>query len=129
MTWEYMLIGLVVGVIIGTVAMRFGNCKLRQQKTLQYELEKSKAELDEYREKLTKYFVHSAELLDNMADDYRQLYQYMAKSSNNLMPDKCVRNNSLLTEVDSDQTPEKMQPRDYPENANELLRSTRGLRK
>ncbi len=50
MTWEYALIGLVVGIIIGAVAMRFGNRKLRQQQALQYELEKNKAELDEYRE-------------------------------------------------------------------------------
>ncbi|MDU2882698.1 MAG: hypothetical protein E7B94_21420, partial [Enterobacter sp.] len=27
MTWEYALIGLVVGIIIGAVAMRFGNRK------------------------------------------------------------------------------------------------------
>ena len=45
MTWEYALIGLVVGIIIGAVAMRFGNRKLRQQQALQYELEKNKAEL------------------------------------------------------------------------------------
>ena len=38
MTWEYALIGLVVGIIIGAVAMRFGNRKLRQQQALQYEL-------------------------------------------------------------------------------------------
>ena len=49
MTWEYALIGLVVGIIIGAVTMRFGNRKLRQQQALQYELEKNKAELDEYR--------------------------------------------------------------------------------
>lgn len=42
MTWEYALIGLVVGVVIGAVAMRFGNRKLRQQQVLQNELEKSK---------------------------------------------------------------------------------------
>lgn len=43
MTWEYALIGLVVGIIIGAVAMRFGNRKLRQQQALQYELEKNKS--------------------------------------------------------------------------------------
>lgn len=42
MTREYALIGLVVGIIIGAVAMRFGNRKLRQQQALQYELEKTK---------------------------------------------------------------------------------------
>jgi uncharacterized membrane-anchored protein YhcB (DUF1043 family) len=45
MTWEYALIGLVVGVIIGAVAMRFGNRKLRQQQAMQYELEKIKQNL------------------------------------------------------------------------------------
>jgi len=70
MTWEYALIGLVVGIIIGAVAMRFGNRKLRQQQALQYELEKNKAELEEYREELVSHFARSAELLDNMAHDY-----------------------------------------------------------
>ena len=59
MTWEYALIGLVVGIIIGAVAMRFGNRKLRQQQALQYELEKNKAELDEYREELVSHFAHA----------------------------------------------------------------------
>jgi hypothetical protein len=67
MTWEYALIGLVVGIIIGAVAMRFGNRKLRQQQALQFELEKNKAELEEYREELVSHFARSAELLDNMA--------------------------------------------------------------
>ncbi len=66
MTWEYALIGLVVGIIIGAVAMRFGNRKLRQQQALQYELEKNKAELDEYREELVSHFARSAELLDTI---------------------------------------------------------------
>jgi uncharacterized membrane-anchored protein YhcB (DUF1043 family) len=86
MTWEYALIGLVVGIIIGAVAMRFGNRKLQQQ-ALQFELEKNKAELEEYREELVSHFARSAELLDNMAHDYRQLYQHMAKSSSNLLPE------------------------------------------
>lgn len=86
MTREYALIGLVVGIIIGAVAMRFGNRKLRQQQALQFELEKNKAELEEYREELVSHFARSAELLDNMADDYRQLYQHMAKA-----PAACCR--------------------------------------
>ena len=93
MTWEYALIGLVVGIIIGAVAMRFGNRKLRQQQSLQYELEKNKAELEEYREELVSHFARSAELLDNMATDYRQLYQHMAKSSSSLLPELTAETN------------------------------------
>ncbi len=135
MTWEYALIGLVVGIIIGAVAMRFGNrklrqqqaFKLRQQQALQYELEKNKAELEEYREELVSHFARSAELLDNMADDYRQIYQHMAKSSSNLLPGMSPENNPFRnrlaeSEAGNDQAPVQM-PRDYSEGASGLLRS------
>ena len=126
MTWVYALIGLVVGVVIGAVAMRFGNRKLREQHSMQYELDKSKAELEEYRTELTNHFAHSAELLDNMARDYRQLYQHMAKSSSNLMPGLPGEKNPFAwqlteAEADNDQSPVEM-PRDYPDSASGLLR-------
>ncbi|ELY2739850.1 Z-ring associated protein ZapG [Cronobacter turicensis] len=127
MTWEYALIGLVAGIIIGAVAMRFGNRKLRQQQALQYELEKNKAELDDYREELVSHFARSAELLDNMADDYRQLYQHMAKSSSSLLPEMSAetnpfRNRLAESEASNDQAPVQM-PRDYSDSASGLLRT------
>ncbi|ACS87398.1 MULTISPECIES: Z-ring associated protein ZapG [Musicola] len=130
MAWEYALIGLVIGVIIGAVAMRFGNRKLRQQQVLQSELEKNKTELEQYRQELVTHFAHSAELLDNMARDYRQLYQHMAKSSNNLLPDTPVHENPFryrLTEAesDNDQAPVNMPPRDYSDGASGLLQGSR----
>ena len=127
MTWEYALIGLVVGLIIGAIAMRFGNSKLRQQHAMQYELEKSKKELVEYREELFSHFARSAELLDNMANDYRQLYQHMAKSSSSLLPDVSAEANPFLarlneSDASDDKTPVQM-PRDYSEGASGLLRN------
>lgn len=97
------------------------------------ELEKSKAELDEYRQELVGHFARSAELLDNMATDYRQLYQHMAKSSNNLLPDMPEQDNPFnyrLTgsEADNDQVPVQM-PRDYSDGASGLLRGERPVRK
>ena len=132
MTWEYALIGLVVGLIIGAVAMRFGNRKLRQQRSQQYELEKTKAELADYREELTSHFAQSAELLDNMARDYRQLYQHMAIGSNDLLPNLPGEKNPFAyqlteSEADNDQAPVQM-PRDYPDSASGLLRGERAVR-
>jgi uncharacterized membrane-anchored protein YhcB (DUF1043 family) len=132
MTWEYALIGLVVGIIIGAVAMRFGNRKLRQQQALQYELEKNKAELEEYREELVNHFAQSAELLDNMARDYRQLYQHMAKSSSSLLPEMSdetnpFRNRLEDSEANNDQAPVQI-PRDYSEGASGLLRNEKAKR-
>ncbi|EMI5490837.1 DUF1043 family protein [Providencia stuartii] len=127
MTWEYALIGLVIGFIIGALVVRYGNPKLRQQKTAQAELDKKSTELEEYRKELVGHFARSAELLDNMARDYRQLYQHMAQSSSELMPDMPAQDNPFnyrLTEseADNDQAPVKMPPRDYSDGASGLFR-------
>lgn len=60
MTWEYALIGLVIGFIIGALVVRYGNSKVRQQKTMQVELEKKNEELEEYRKELVGHFARSA---------------------------------------------------------------------
>ncbi|SFN26835.1 hypothetical protein SAMN05216516_104223 [Izhakiella capsodis] len=127
MTWEYALIGLGIGILIGGLAVRYGNRKLREQRNMQYELEKTKAELADYREELSNHFARSAELLDNMARDYRQLYQHMAKGSNDLLPNlpgnkKPFSYQLTGSEADNDQAPVQM-PRDYSDSgASGLLR-------
>ncbi|OKP03424.1 Z-ring associated protein ZapG [Xenorhabdus eapokensis] len=129
MTWEYALIGLIIGFIVGALAVRFGSSKLRQQNALQAELEKNRAELEEYRKELVSHFARSAELLDNMARDYRQLYQHMAKSSNELMPNMPVQDNPFNYHLGESNTKTQkvtanMPPRDYSEGASGLLRPT-----
>lgn len=132
MNWSYVIIalavGAVVGVIVGALAMRFGSRALRDQQALRYELEKNRAELEEYRKELTGHFAHSAELLDNMARDYRALYRHMAKSSSSLLPEggteaNLFRNRLGESEAGNDQAPVQM-PRDYSEGASGLLRSS-----
>ncbi len=111
MTWEYGLISFILGVAVGALGMRFLNPKLREQKILQTQLERNKADLEQYRQELIDYFAHSSELLDNMAQDYRKLYQHIAKNSNQLLPDLPLKNNLShppLTEVDSINSAEKI---------------------
>ncbi|WP_340615962.1 Z-ring associated protein ZapG [Xenorhabdus entomophaga] len=127
MTWEYALIGLIIGFIVGALAVRFGSSKLRQQNELQTELEKNRAELEEYRKELVGHFARSAELLDNMARDYRQLYQHMAKSSNDLMPNIPIQDNPFNyrlseSEAEKSKMASDMPPRDYSEGASGLFR-------
>lgn len=129
MVWVYALIGLVVGLIIGALAMRYGNSTVRQQDAIKAELDTKKEELDTYRNELVSHFARSAELLDNMAKDYRQLYQHMAKSSNELMPDMPTQENPFNyrlseSEAANDQSPINMPPRDYSEGASGLFRPT-----
>ncbi|MFB6434952.1 MAG: Z-ring associated protein ZapG [Candidatus Malihini olakiniferum] len=135
MSWEHVLIGLVIGIIIGAVAMRFCSRTLRKQQALQGELEKRKIELETYRQDLVGHFARSAELLDNMAKDYRQLYEHIAKSSSNLLPDLPVQESPfryrLITEAeaDNDQAPVDMPSRDESEGTSRPLRGERPLQK
>ncbi|MGL5728482.1 MAG: Z-ring associated protein ZapG [Plesiomonas sp.] len=116
MTWISALI-FILGLALGMILARFTQKDLRKQKKIQTELEKNKYELEQYRQELTDHFAHSAELLDNMANDYRKLYQHMAKTSNQLLPEMPKQDNPFryrLTEADNDQAPIDM-PRDYPD--------------
>lgn len=127
MIWLYALVGLVVGLIIGALAMRFAHRGLREQQALKYELEMKKSELEEYHKELTGHFARSAELLDKMAGDYRELYQHMAKSSGSLLPEMSSETNPFHnrlgeSEASNDQSPVRI-PRDYSEGASGLLRS------
>ncbi|MGP1958440.1 MAG: Z-ring associated protein ZapG [Arsenophonus sp. NC-CH8-MAG3] len=126
MIWEYTLIGLIAGFIIGALVVRFGNTKLRNQKALQDALKKKNHELEEYRKELINHFACSAELLDNMAQDYRKLYQHMAKSSHELISDLPIQNNFFnyrLTELDNNQANINLPPKDYSEGSSGLFRS------
>lgn len=125
MIWLYALSGLVLGIIIGALAMRFGSRSLREQQALRYQLEKNKQELEEYRKELVGHFAEGAELLDNMARDYRALYQHMAKSSISLLTETDAQTNPFRhclseSEAGNDQAPIQM-PRDYSEGASGLL--------
>ncbi|XOD70129.1 MAG: ZapG family protein [Sodalis sp. (in: enterobacteria)] len=125
MTWEYALIGLVLGIIIGVVALRFGTPKIRQQLTDHYKIEKSKAKLDSYHKEMANHLTHSVKLLDKMGENYRQFYQNIAKSSNSRQTEQHTENNELryrLTEAeaDNDQIPVEMR---RPQNSSESTKS------
>lgn len=131
MTWEYALIGLIVGFIIGTLVVRFGNTKLHNQQALQAELKKKNRELEEYRKELVSNFACNTKLLDNMAQDYWQLYQHIAKSSHELMPDIEIQNNPFKyqlteSELNNDRAPMNLPPKDYSEASSGLFRSMKG---
>ncbi|AEW44713.1 hypothetical protein SCc_586 [Serratia symbiotica str. 'Cinara cedri'] len=125
MTWAYTLAVFIIGIATGAIAMRFGSLKLRKQYTLQYKLDKSKIELERYRQELVDHFTYSAELLDNMAQNYNLLYQHIAKKSNNLLLELPNQKNLFqykFTKKKASNYEEKIEsPRDYSDNTPDLL--------
>lgn len=127
MTWEYGLIGLVVGLIIGGLVTRFGSKQVRDQHALQYELNKTKAELNEYKQELNDHFTRSAELMENLTQNYRELYQHMTHSSHQLLPEQRGEQNPFTEArkelTDGADNAQVQMPRDYSSTASGLLRS------
>ncbi|KMV30154.1 DUF1043 family protein [Photobacterium swingsii] len=129
MAWIYALLIFAAGAIVGVFAARLGNKSLKQQKELQKDLDKSKYELEQYRQELVDHFARSADLLDNIAKDYSKLYEHMAKTSTELMPNLPAQDNpfahriSTLESVKNNSADDVTdQPRDYANGATGLLK-------
>ncbi|MCQ1057168.1 Z-ring associated protein ZapG [Photobacterium sp. DNB23_23_1] len=128
MAWIYALLIFIAGAIVGAFATRLSNKGLKQQKELKKELEKSKYELEQFRQELVDHFAQSSDLLDNIAKDYSKLYEHMAKTSTELMPNLPAQDNpfarriSTLEAVKDTKEAQDEQPRDYANGATGLLK-------
>lgn len=131
MALTYGFVFLLVGVGLGFLIARFTNPQFKQQKDLQKELEKSQYELEQYRQELVDHFASSAGMLDTLSKDFSKLYQHMAKTSSELMPNLPQQDNPFSEQIEdmskaskkeSAMTEEHHQPKDYAKGATGLLK-------
>ena len=110
--WQAALIGLVVGFVIGYFLLRL-----------------TKEQLESQKQQLEKHFAESADLLKSLAQDYQKLYQHLAHSSTQLLPelnDSTLFQHSLLDEK-GNVSPSKTEdpPKDYSEGSSGLFKAER----
>ena len=129
MPWIYAIVGLLVGTIVGVVISRLTTPEYKKQKSVQKELEAAKFELEQQRQELVDHFAQTAEMLDTLGKDYTKLYQHMAKTSSELLPNLPEQNNpfdkktAMSTEqIEEDQSNVNEQPKDYANGATGLLK-------
>jgi uncharacterized membrane-anchored protein YhcB (DUF1043 family) len=135
MPWIFGVVGLVVGLIVGVVATRMTAPQYSKQKDLQKALDTSKYELEQQKQDLTDHFARSAELLEEMGKHYSSLYQHMAKSSSEMLPNLPEQDNPFVKKLDNveeketqpESAPEQSkvdaQPKDYANGATGMLKS------
>ncbi len=129
MPWIYAIVGLLVGTIVGVVISRLTTPEYKKQKSVQKELEAAKFELEQQRQELVDHFAQTAEMLDTLGKDYTKLYQHMAKTSSELLPnlpeqDKPLDNKTAMSseQIKEDQPEVNEQPKDYANGATGLLK-------
>ena len=134
MAWIYALVGLAAGIIIGLLISRITVPGIKQQKSLKQDLEKSKYELEQYRQELVDHFATSATMLEALAKDFNKMYDHMASTSKELMPNQPKQDNPFSSRLDEMTLPPELnkkvahikaeidkQPKDYANDAAGLL--------
>ncbi|HCG7747818.1 TPA: DUF1043 family protein [Vibrio parahaemolyticus] len=129
MPWIYAIVGLLVGTIVGVVISRLTTPEYKKQKSVQKELEAAKFELEQQRQELVDHFAQTAEMLDTLGKDYTKLYQHMAKTSSELLPNLLEQDNPFdkktamsSEQIKEDQPEVNEQPKDYANGATGLLK-------
>jgi hypothetical protein len=131
MSWIIAIAIFIAGIFVGFIINRLTNKNQNQQISLKKDLDKSKYELEQYRQELVDHFARSAELLDNVSKDYAKLYEHMAKASTELMPNLPTQDNPFAQRITTLKPVENgtqiedevmdHQPRDYANGATGLF--------
>jgi len=123
----YAVIGLAIGLVVGFAISRFMTPEYNKQKVVQKELETAKFELEQQRQELADHFSQTAEMLDVLGKDYTKLYQHMAKTSSELLPNMPEQDNPFVKKIAQQNPPKNesddanSQPKDYAQGATGLL--------
>ncbi|GAK83646.1 putative cytochrome d ubiquinol oxidase subunit III [Vibrio ponticus] len=129
MPWIYALAGLLIGAVIGFIISRLTAPNYKKQKNLYKDLETAKFELEQQKQELTDHFAQTAEMLDSLGKEYTKLYQHMAKTSSELLPNMPEQDNPFAQKVAQQNSAQNSNdesledaPKDYANGATGLLR-------
>ena len=119
--WQAASIGLIIGMLIGYLIVRFTKGSIKHQMQTKTELKNVKAQLEEQNVQLEKHFAESAELFKTLIGDYQKLYRHYAHSSDTLLGKnpKGLFTQQLVTAADK---PQEEPPRDYSEGSSGLFK-------
>jgi hypothetical protein len=87
MEWLYAVVGVIAGLLIGMWLGRISS----SAKQLGEELKQTKEELDAYRVKVTQHFSRTAELVEILAANSRDIYRHLASGSQELCNSDAIR--------------------------------------
>ena len=121
--WQAASIGLIIGMLIGYLIVRFTKGSIKHQMQTKTELKNVKAQLEAQNVQLEKHFAESAELFKTLIGDYQKLYRHYAHSSDTLLGKnpKGLFTQQLVTAADK---PQEEPPRDYSEGSSGLFKPT-----
>ena len=98
--WLILASMLAVGVLLGFVIGRTkGDTSAPRVKELEENLAKADEEMQQYRGQVTGHFEKTANLFNQLTNDYREVYEHLATSSEQLCGDQVAKLKSLTAET------------------------------
>ena len=83
--WQIGFIALIAGALIGALAYRFFTAQSTNEvDRVRSELDDARKELDSYKSGVTQHFDKTAELVNDLAQNYVKVYQHLAEGAETL---------------------------------------------
>lgn len=89
--WIITLIALVIGAMIGYM-LGFSKGSSKQKIETADEIKQTKTELHRYKQEVTSHFETTAELVNNLTEQYRKVHEHLASGAQTLCPNQAAGN-------------------------------------
>lgn len=86
--WAIAVVVLVAGFAAGLLTCWLSGSGGRRARDLEAELDKTRQDLENYRTDVASHFQRTAQLFDELTDNYKTLYTHLAQGAGNLCGDK-----------------------------------------
>ncbi|MCP3689083.1 MAG: YhcB family protein [Gammaproteobacteria bacterium] len=89
--WLVGVFALTAGVLIGALAYRLFATSVKDVDKVKAELNEARQELDQYKSGVTQHFDKTAELVNDLAQNYVKVYQHLAEGAQTLGASKSFK--------------------------------------
>ncbi len=119
--WLVGLLALAAGISIGALAYRLFTTSVKEVDKIKAELNDARQELDQYKAGVTQHFDKTAELVNDLAQNYVKVYQHLAEGAQTLGASKSfkdlIEQHQGKTSIAVDDQPEVAEAADMQEAA------------
>ena len=91
LVWQIGIIALVAGILMGALAYRLLAPSKKQAEEAKAELEDAREELNKYKADVSQHFDRTAELVNDLAQNYVNVYQHLADGAQTLGASKSFK--------------------------------------
>ena len=91
-TWAFGILVFVIGLVLGCIATYLVIVRYGRTRELQKELNQLKERFTDYRDQVTQHFMRTSELVQEMTQSYRAVYEHLANGAQPLCGDESDTN-------------------------------------